>query len=631
MTNISVGNDDLIEILDIDTEEKPDHSAGDDTNFAVGIDLGTTNSLIACSTNSNPEIIINEEGTTAIPSVVLYENSSVTVGTAAINNEDSVYSIKRIMGKSYNELTDEQKLLFAVKDEGPKNALVKIKVGENITATPVEISGQILNTLKKSAEKHYNKTVNKVVITVPAYFNDNERQATKLSAQLAGLEVLRLINEPTAAAVAYGLESEGEGIYAIYDLGGGTFDISILKFTKGVFKVLAIGGNTTLGGDDLDYQFMNYIIAKYSADYTPTTQEKKSLLRIAKIAKEGLTYNEACKINFTIDGKQIMAFLKTEDLNIAINNIVEETISIMKNTIEQAEINNEDIKNVILVGGSTRTKIFKDRISEIFGKQKILDHKNPEEVVVMGAAIQAENLVKRTGNNLLIDVVPLSLGIETVGGLVEKIIMRNTPIPSIQSETFTTYKDYQTKIKIHICQGEYDIISKNISLATIILSDIPPMPAGEAKIKINFTIDADGLLTVSASEEISGVKQEIEIKPTHDLTEEKIFKILSAPYKENIESIIKEKQLIKIKLIAEQKINNIEKLLKLEDNNSDDCDLVIIKEKIAILRKSMLSNDYSEIENKLSNLENISKDVLLGLTERYLCNTVVGKDIRDFE
>ena len=568
-----------------------------------------------------------------LPSVVLYKNGKVLVGKESIGHKHSIHSVKRLMGKSLQEVDEKwQKILPLEELKELNKSTLKIFIDEKNSATPVEVAAQILNKLKKQAEKRYNRPVNKAVITVPAYFNDNERQATKAAAKMAGLDVLRLLNEPTSAALAYDLEKEGEGIYAVYDLGGGTFDISILKFVNGVFRVLAVGGDSSLGGDDLDYQIMEYLINTYNKpDYKPTAEEKRSLLNTACAMKKGLTENDACKVTFKLNGEFTELFLNRNEFDKIVRKTVDKTLTIMKDTIKQAGIVSKEIKNIILVGGSTKSPIFKKRISMMFSKVDILTNKDPEEIVAIGAALQAENLVKKNGNNLLINVVPLSLGIETMGGLVEKIIMRNTPIPTSASEIFTTYKNDQTKIKIHVCQGEYDTIKRNISLANFILTNIPKMQAGLAKIKVTFTIDADGLLTVGAIEVNSNIKHEVEVNPTHGLTQDNILEILNKPYSEDIDEIIEEKQLLETKVKAERMINSVLTMISEDKDKIDAKYTALMNAAVKNLEKVLISNKVSEIKEKLKKLDDISEKMIATVTEKYLCNTVVGKNIEDLK
>ncbi len=445
---------------------------------AVGIDLGTTNSLVAVSKNHKVEII-PIEGTNFLPSIVGLLDGNLKVGKSALKLEHKIRSIKRFMGEG-------AKKIFADK-------------------TPVELSALILNRLKVEAEKYLGADVTHAVITVPAYFDESSRQATKDAAKLAGLDVLRLINEPTAAAIAYRLDNNDEGIFAIYDLGGGTFDITILKMSRGVLQVLATGGDSNLGGDDFD----KILVKKINTD-----ADNIDSLLLAQKLKEELSSQE------TIESAPITK----AEFEALILPIVDRTLNIFENCVKDAEVELDEIKEIILVGGSTRIPLIKDFIKKKFGI-KPLDSINPDEAVAKGAAIQAEALIAGS-NSLLLDVIPLSLGIEIANGLVEPIITRNTPIPVAKKQLFTTQQDNQTGFKIHVLQGESEKMSHCRSLAKFELKNIPPLPAGEARLEINFKIDADGLLSVSARELSKNIVQEIVVKPSYGLTEEELMRLM---------------------------------------------------------------------------------------------------------
>lgn len=462
----------------------------DAVEIAVGIDLGTTNSLVAISKNGIVEIIKNSNGTVLLPSIVGFDNGQVVVGEDALALSEKVISVKRLM-----------------QDAASKTVLNR---------TPVKISAEILKALKLQAEAYLQEPISKAVITVPAYFDEGARQATKDAARIAGLDVLRLVNEPTAAAVAYGLDKNAEGIFAIYDLGGGTFDITILKMAKGVFQVLATGGDSQLGGDDFD----DLLFAYLSGQVTPETIENKFLMRGIK---EYLSSNEKWTGALPFDSKY--REITKPDFEKIIAKIVAKTMDLFNKSLQDAEIAVADIKEIILVGGATRTPLIKAEIAKRFGKQP-LDSINPDEIVARGAALQAEAL-SIGSSSLLLDVIPLSLGIEIADGLVEHIIPRNTPIPVAKKQIFTTQRDNQTGFKIHVVQGEGERVTECRSLARFELSSIPRLPAGVARLEINFQIDADGLLSVSATEIVTKQKQEIIVKPSYGLTEEEVIKLIN--------------------------------------------------------------------------------------------------------
>lgn len=448
---------------------------------AVGIDLGTTNSLIAISKAGITEIISGEDGN-FLPSIVGFLDGKAVVGKNALNLPAKILSVKRFMG-------DAAQQIFLDK-------------------TPVELSAEILRALKLRAEKHLGTTVKKAVITVPAYFDENARQATKDAAKIAGLDVLRLVNEPTAAAIAYGLDKNDDGIFAIYDLGGGTFDITILRMARGVFQVLATGGDSQLGGDDFDNLLLNHFNKS-----NPSTEE----LLLMRQVKEHLSSNKEWSANLQINKHEFENLVKP---------LITKTINLFTKCLKDADVSVEELKEIILVGGSTRIPLIKSMIKDRFGKAP-LDSINPDEIVAKGAALQAEALTVGS-NSLLLDVIPLSLGIEVSNGLVEHIIHRNTPIPVAKKQTFTTQRDNQTGFKIHVLQGEGEKTNQCRSLAHFELKNIPALPAGVARLEINFQIDADGLLSVSAKELSQNISQEIIVKPSYGLTEEEVIRLIKA-------------------------------------------------------------------------------------------------------
>ncbi len=502
---------------------------------AVGIDLGTTNSVVALSFDGEVEVLRGTDGRALIPSIVHYrDDGSVEVGAEArkaiLENPDHVVSsIKRLMGRGIEDVKALAGTLPYTVEHSPDGGMVRLKVAGRVM-TPVEISADILRAIKARAEEALSgRHVSRAVITVPAYFDDAARTATKDAARLADIEVLRLVNEPTAAALAYGLDNSVEGLYAVYDLGGGTFDISILKMEKGVFQVKATGGDAVLGGDDIDHAVAEHFLAARTAELgeeSISAGEAKQALMAARVAKECLTGRDAGEWMIEVDGKPSRHALDRATLERLADPFVGRTIDICRNVVEDAGIEVSDVKGVVLVGGSTRMPLVRRRVAEFFGKEPLSDI-NPDEVVAVGAALQAEALT-RGSDTLLLDVTPLSLGIETMGGIVEKVIPRNTPIPVAMAQEFTTYQDGQTAMAIHVVQGEREMVDQNRSLARFVLRGIPPMAAGAARIRVAFQVDADGLLTVSATELTTGVEQQVAVKPSYGLSEDEMANMLRA-------------------------------------------------------------------------------------------------------
>lgn len=492
--------------------------------ISVGIDLGTTNSLIATIQNESIIIIPDEKGNELLPSIVNYKKTGIQVGLLKQkkikNTTNSITSIKRLLGKTFNEIHEMYpNLPYKIIKDQNNLPLICTKIGN---FTPTEISSEILKSLISRTKKKINKKIEKVVITVPAYFDEIQRQQTKHAANLAGLKVIKLINEPTAAAIAYGLKKKKEGIFAVYDLGGGTFDVSILKLQNKIFEVLSTGGHNSLGGDDFDYLIMNWIYKKNKIENQKDYSLRRKILDLAIKAKIKLTNFHETEIEYKNEKK----IFSRKDLNKLITPLIKKTLSITHKTIQDASINIKDISKIILVGGSTKIPLIIKMIKNFFNMIP-LNSINPEKVVAIGAAIHAHHLTENKIKNriLLLDVTPLSLGLETLGGLVEKIIPRNSVLPIITTQEFTTFKNGQTAIRFNIVQGEHNEAKKCRSLGKFILKGIPSLPAGKIKVKVTFQIDSNGLLKVNAKELLSGVNSSFQIKPLHGLTNQDIIKI----------------------------------------------------------------------------------------------------------
>jgi len=538
------------------------------TGHIVGIDLGTTNSLVAFMDLTGPRIIPGADGDKLVPSVVsILADGGVVVGSPArelllTHPERTVYSVKRLMGRGLGDVAEELKL-FPFRIAPGSESVIRLQLGDR-TFTPPEISALVLRQLKQNAEAYFGVPVDKAVITVPAYFNDAQRQATKDAGRIAGLDVLRLVNEPTAASLAYGLDKRENGIIAVYDLGGGTFDISILKLRDGIFEVLATNGDTHLGGDDIDHLLLRIALEDVASEWgLDLSQDNEGIQRLRRAviqAKETLSFVPAATIELEYRGKKYQREITRELFDKLITPIVDRTLGPCRDCIKDAGVSVDQIDEVVMVGGSTRIPLVRSAVENLF-RAKPHTELNPDEVVALGAAVQAAILSGAVDNKLLLDVTPLSLGIETMGGVVSKLIHRNSTIPASATETFTTGVDGQTNVLIHVVQGERELVKDNRSLARFDLKGIAPMQAGMARIEVRFLIDANGILSVTARDQRTGQEHTVEVKPSYGLTDEQVEQMIQESY-EKAEQDLTERQVREQRVEADAILLAVEKARK---------------------------------------------------------------------
>ncbi|MDY7229674.1 Fe-S protein assembly chaperone HscA [Hyalangium rubrum] len=598
--------------------------------YAVGIDLGTTNSLVASVIQGKPQCLAaDDDDAMLLPSVVHYaQDGGVVVGArarklASEHPTDTISSVKRFMGRSPED-AETKKLGHYKFSEGP-GRVVRFAVSGGQPVTPIEVSGEILRALKRRAESHFAGKVEQAVITVPAYFDDAQRQATKDAGRLAGLEVLRLLNEPTAAALAYGLDKGSQGTFAVYDLGGGTFDVSILKLVEGIFEVKSTGGDSALGGDDFDRAIAQRVLQAMGQS-VPSPSLVAEVLAASRRAKEALT--DAPEVELTVgDHRQV---LRREDFEGWIQPLVQKTGLVCRRALKDAGVAAAELDGVILVGGATRVPAVRRYVAELFGREPLGDI-DPDQVVALGAAVQADLLtnVNRQDEVLLLDVIPLSLGLETMGGIVEKLIQRNSTIPTAAAQVFTTFKDGQTGLDVHVLQGERELVEDCRSLSRFRLSGIPPMPAGMGRVEVRFQVDADGILSVTAKEQSTGVAQTITVKPSHGLTDEEIEQMLLDSI-DHAEDDIQARQVREQRVEAERVLMDATKQLGEHGALLQDGERATIEAAMDKVRELAKGQDAHALKEAIHALDEVSRPFVERVMNQAIRQVVAGHSVEEY-
>ncbi len=605
--------------------------------LAVGIDLGTSNSLIATVVSGNPRILPQQNKQHLMPSVVRYSSESVMVGSeaksyAVSDPQNTIVSVKRFMGRSLEDVQDTS-AGSSYQWQQPSDAGVPSIVTDRKAVSAVEVSAEILKALINNAEDVLGVRPTCSVITVPAYFDDAQRQSTKDAAKIAGIKLLRLLNEPTAAAVAYGLDTGAEGVHVVYDLGGGTFDISVLRLSKGVFEVLATAGDTHLGGDDFDQAVSGWIQQQAGLTEPLSSTMTRRLSQLACDAKETLTDALQAVLELPLESGEVWSDeLFREQFNQLIEPIVRRTRKPCRQALRDAGVELSDVREIVLVGGSTRVPQVREFVEKFFAKPPLCST-DPDEVVALGAALQADNLVgNRVGDDLLLlDVLPLSLGVETMGGLMEKTIHRSTPIPVAKAQEFTTYKDGQTAMKIHVYQGERELVADCRSLAEFVLSGIPPMVAGAARIRVTFEVDADGLLNVAAKELSSGVTNSIDVKPSFGLTDAEVETMLRDSNAHAADDI-KSRALIEQKVDGQRVLEALEAALEVDGECIEQVlERQQIDQQMLKLQQVLENDDPDRIKIEMKNLEKVSEPFVTRRMNKSISSVMEGRTISDFE
>lgn len=606
--------------------------------WAIGIDLGTTNSLVASVISSSTEVIADEKGRKLLPSVVRYlpDGKVVTGYEAKAEAErdpaNTISSAKRLIGRRLVDIEHAELLPFEVEDA---EGMLRIRTAAGLK-TPVEVSAEVLRTLRDRAEARFGgEPLAGAVITVPAYFDDAQRQATKDAARLADLTVLRLLNEPTAAALAYGLDNEAEGLYLVYDLGGGTFDVSLLKLTKGVFEVLATGGDSALGGDDFDHRIFCWALEEWKKQFglppILSQAQKRHLLDAARAAKEALTDSESTELRVRLDDEhEAVLTLTRREMEDLTCHLIRKTIDAVRRVLADAGVDAADIRGIVLVGGATRMPMIRQCVKHAFGLEPLADI-DPDQVVAVGAAMQANKLVGNTSDDdwLLLDVTPLSLGLETMGGLVEKVIPRNSAIPIARAQDFTTFKDGQTAMAIHVVQGEREVVDACRSLACFELRGIPPMAAGAARIRVTFEVDADGLLSVSAREQQTGVEASVTVKPSYGLSDEEIVRMLQDG-NGSAAADMAARELREQLVEARRLLESTHSALAADGDLLDEKERAEIDRLVATLTGLVTSDDKDAIKTAIETLSKATESFAARRMNRSILAALAGHSVDDF-